>query len=100
MEQVREREGIGARDYRELYDWSIAQPEAFWRAVWSFTDVIGDTGDEVLRHRDRMPGAQWFPQARLNFAENCLRRRDSAVALVFWGEDRARRSLTYADLYG
>jgi acetoacetyl-CoA synthetase len=100
MEQVREREGIAARDYRELYDWSIAQPEAFWRAVWSFTDVIGDTGDEVLRHRDRMPGAQWFPEARLNFAENCLRRRDSAVALVFWGEDRARRSLTYADLYG
>ena len=99
MAQVREREGVAARDYRQLYDWSIAQPEAFWRALWSFAEVIGESGDEVLRRGERMPGAQWFRQARLNFAENCLRRRDGTAAMVFWGEDRARRTLTYADLY-
>jgi acetoacetyl-CoA synthetase len=46
-----------------------------------------------------MPGVQWFPEARLNFAENLLCRRDDAQAIVFWGENRVRRSLSYAGLY-
>ena len=46
-----------------------------------------------------MPGARWFPDARLNFAENLLRRRDHDTALVFWGENKVRRKLTFAELY-
>jgi acetoacetyl-CoA synthetase len=99
MTVVRECCGVDARDYTQLYDWSIAEPEAFWRTVWSFTDVIGESGETVLTERHRMPGAQWFPQARLNFAENLLRRRDDGVAIVFRGEDRANSTLTYAALY-
>ena len=48
---------------------------------------------------DRMPGARWFPEARLNFSENLLRRRDDADAIVFWGEDRVRRRLSHRQLY-
>ena len=83
-------------DYAELYAWSIREPEAFWQAVWSFCDVVGDPGERVVVDKDRMPGARWFPDARLNFAENLLRRRDDATALVFRGEDRVRSSVTYA----
>jgi acetoacetyl-CoA synthetase len=46
-----------------------------------------------------MPGARWFPQARLNFAENLLRRRDADTAIVFWGENKVRRRLTFAEVY-
>jgi acetoacetyl-CoA synthetase len=53
----------------------------------------------VLKDGNKMPGAQWFPEARLNFSENLLRRRDDADAIVFWGEDQVRRRLSYHELY-
>ena len=100
MAQVRDRHGISARDYGELYRWSIEEPEQFWQALWSYAGVIAETqGDRVLIDRERMPGARWFPDARLNFAQNLLRRRDEAIALVFWGEDRVKRSVSYAELH-
>jgi acetoacetyl-CoA synthetase len=92
--------GAQCSDYPSLYAWSVQEPEAFWQAVWNFCGVIGGMGNgPYLEGRDRMPGARWFPNARLNFAENLLRRRDSETALVFWGEDAVRRRLTYAELY-
>src|SRR4051812_16223306 len=90
MRVLREKHGVHATDYASLYEWSITEPERFWTALWSFAGVIGDMGSEVLIEPQRMPGAQWFPQARLNFAENLLRRRDHTLALVFRGEDRVR----------
>jgi acetoacetyl-CoA synthetase len=100
MAGVRNRHGVDARDYASLYAWSIAQPEAFWTALWDYAEVIAETrGERILVDGDRMPGARWFPDARLNFAENLLRRRDAETALVFWGEERVRSRLTYAELY-
>jgi acetoacetyl-CoA synthetase len=90
--QVRSEWGVEAPDYASLHRWSIEAPEAFWQAVWSFCGVIGDGGDgRVVDHADQMPGAVWFPEARLNFAENLLRRRDDSPALIFQGEDQVRR---------
>jgi acetoacetyl-CoA synthetase len=100
MRDVRERLGVEARDYPSLYDWSITDPQAFWSSLWSYAGVIGERGEgEVLLHGDRMPGAKWFPAARLNFAENLLRVRGDTVALHFRGEDRVRSSFTYRELY-
>ncbi|HZF36401.1 MAG TPA: acetoacetate--CoA ligase [Candidatus Angelobacter sp.] len=100
MAKVGEQWGVAAGSYRDLYGWSIAQPEQFWKSVWSFCGVIADTqGDVALGNPKRMPGAQFFPQARLNYAENLLRRRDETEALVFWGEDKVKRRLTYDQLY-
>jgi len=92
--------GLRFDDYRSLHQWSIDNPEDFWTAVWDFTGVIAaERGGTILRDGDRMPGAQWFPDARLNFAENLLRRRDDAPAVVFRGEDQVERSLGYGELY-
>jgi acetoacetyl-CoA synthetase len=91
--------GVRAQDYAALHRWSVTEPERFWSAVWSFTGVIGAPGAEVLRHRERMPGAEWFPEARLNFAENLLRRRDAQPALVFRGETGLRRAYSFAELH-
>jgi acetoacetyl-CoA synthetase len=100
MRQIARDFGVVMRTYEELYAWSIAEPERFWRAAWSYCGVVATTqGERVLVDGDRMPGARWFPEARLNFAENLLQRRDSATALVFWGEDRIRSSVTYGELY-
>ncbi len=100
IDEVRRRHGLKIDDYAGLYDWSIREPEAFWCAVWSFCGVIAETaGERTLVHKHRMPGARWFPDARLNFAENLLRRRDEGTALVFWGEEQVRSRLSYRELY-
>jgi acetoacetyl-CoA synthetase len=90
----------GQADMAALYRWSIAEPEAFWRKVWSFAGVIGDGPGKIgIANPGKMPGAQFFPEARLNYAENLLRRRDGADAIVFRGEDKVRRRLTHRQLY-
>ena len=97
---ARERWGVAARDHAELHQWSVAEPAQFWQSVWSFCGVIGDTGNgPALVDGRRMPGARWFPAARLNYAENLLRRRDRSPAIVFWGEDRLKSEVTCAELY-
>jgi acetoacetyl-CoA synthetase len=96
---VRFMHEAGQSDYAALHRWSVEQAEAFWNRLWDFCGVIGEKGDATLVDGQRMPGARWFPRGRLNFAENLLRRRDSGDALVFWGEDRIKRRLTYEQLH-
>ncbi len=89
----------GHATYGDLWQWSVDQPEAFWSTVWDFCGAVGEKGSDILADGDKMPGARWFPQARLNFAENLLQRRDQDDALVFWGEDKVKRRLSRAGLY-
>ncbi len=90
---------LGQADYDALWQYSVNQPEAFWSKLWDFCGAVGEKGQEILVDRDKMPGARWFPQARLNYAENLLQQRDAAEALVFWGEDKTKRRMTRAELY-
>ncbi len=95
-----ERRGGRFDDYPALHRWSVDQREDFWALVWEFCEVIGERGSErVLVDGERMPGARWFPDARLNFAENLLRRRDHAPAILFKGEGRALERWSFAELY-
>ncbi len=89
----------GFDSYEALWQWSVDRPEAFWPLVWDFCGAIGERGNAVLEHGDRMPGAIWFPQAKLNYAENLLRLRDDGDALVFWGEGKVKRRLSRGQLY-
>ncbi len=86
-------------DYQSLYRFSIESPRAFWRAVWEFCGVLGTAGERTAINLDRMPGASWFPDASLNFAENLLRYRDDRDALVFVSETGITSQLSYKDLY-
>ena len=102
MRAVNARWNADCSDYFSLWRWSVAQPEAFWTSVWDECGALGERGDAVLENGDKMPGARWFPQARLNYAENLLRgagARDEADALVFWGEDKVKRRLSHQDLH-
>jgi len=90
---------LDVADYAALHRFSCAEPERFWRGVWDFCGVVGEPGATVLVDGDRMPGARFFPDARLNFAENLLRRHDAGDALVFWGEDKVKGRLSWAELY-
>ena len=88
-------------DYASLWQWSTDESEAFWREVWDFAGVVGTRGERTLVDPTLMPGARWFPDARLNFAENLLTRRaadDTGDSLVFRGEDRLVRRVSHAEL--
>jgi len=86
--------------YAPLYQWSIDNIPDFWAATWEFVEINASRPyDQVIDDVKKMPGAQWFSGSRLNFAENLLRFRDDQTALVFRGEDRVARKMTYATLY-
>ncbi len=99
-----------AHDHAALWRWSVAHPERFWPAVWRFAGVVADAReggsawDAVVRGLERMAppdaslGPRWFTGARLNFAENLLRHRGSAPAIVSWDERGRRASLTRDDV--
>ena len=86
--------------YDELHRYSTEQAGEFWSALWDFAHVAGDKGSApYLVDGDSMPGARFFPQARLNFAENLLRHaKGEADALVFWGEDKVKRRVSRQEL--
>ena len=112
LEAVRAGHGAdaGIENYHDLWAWSVAHPDQFWPAVWSFCGVIsaelpgGRCWDAVVTGLDRMAppdpelGPRWFLGARLNFAENLLCHRDDRDALVFWNELGRRRALTFGEL--
>ncbi len=81
--------------YAQLHAWSITDPERFWRAVWEDCGLKGDPGTQGLMDGEQMPGAQFFPDGRLNVAENLIEHgQPSDEALVFWSEDGRRASWT------
>jgi acetoacetyl-CoA synthetase len=98
MRHASAKTGRDLANYSDLYRYSIDQPSEFWRDVWTFCGIRGEMGDRLVENPHTMPGARFFPDARLNFAENLLRRRDDTPALTFNGEGR-RRIVTCAELY-
>ena len=84
-------------EYPTIWRWSVDAPAAFWRQVWQSCGVIGEMGTTVLVDGDAMPGARWFPEAHLNYAQNLLQ-HDLAEAIVFWGEDGTQRRYSSAEL--
>ena len=95
---LRERAGRGFADYAALHEFSIRHKAQFWEAVWEFCEVRGHRGERAVIDDDRMPGARFFPDARLNFAENVLRRDDHAPAIIAETEQGGRRTVTFAEL--
>jgi acetoacetyl-CoA synthetase len=97
--QVVRKRHLDLNSYPEFYQWSIDQPEEFWSDVWETCGVIASRkGSTVLVDGGKMPGAKWFPEARLNIAENMMRRGDRGDAFVFWDERGFQRRVSYSDL--
>ncbi|MCF8091672.1 MAG: acetoacetate--CoA ligase [Desulfotignum sp.] len=100
MTIVNEKYNKNFTDYTQLWEWSVENLEDFWATAWDFLDIkVSAPYEQVIQDKDKMPGAKFFPGAKLNFAQNLLRFKDDRTALVFKGEDAVRRTLTYSQLY-
>jgi acetoacetyl-CoA synthetase len=87
----------GCASYEELWRWSVDDLEGFWTAIWDFF-AVGERSGPVLATRD-MPGARWFPEVELNYAEQIFRDRDDdAPAILHASESRALSTWTWGDL--
>ena len=95
------RTGLDLSDYSALHQWSVDSPESFWELVWEVCEVIGDRSERRGTSRAgaqagvEFSEARFLPEARLNFAENLLRRRGPETAVVFIGESGERRELSF-----
>jgi acetoacetyl-CoA synthetase len=89
MQWCSDRAGRDFADYDAFHDWSVEDRGAFWSAVWDYCGVKGEKGERLLTDGDVMLGARFFPDARLNFAENLLPRAGEDDAMIFRGEDKA-----------
>ncbi|NQW01020.1 MAG: acetoacetate--CoA ligase [Rhodospirillales bacterium] len=92
--------GVELSNTDQLSDFSVREMEKFWRSLVEFADLNGQSwaGPELV-DKEKLPGAKWFPEARFNYAENLLKRRDDADAFVFWGEDKVKRRMSFSQLY-
>jgi acetoacetyl-CoA synthetase len=99
MRKAAERFPRKLERFQDLHEFSLSEPSAFWKLLWDVCGVKGEVGDGPYAiDVDRMPGGRFFPNARLNFAENLLARDGEDTALVFWGEDKVKRRLSWSDL--
>lgn len=92
------RTGLALSDTDDLHAWSVADPATFWDSIWDYCGVVGEKGAARLADADLMPGARFFPDARLSYAENVLRQTGPGDAIVFRGEDKAESRLSHDGL--
>jgi len=100
LNRIYKKYNLPDNEYYTIHNWSVGNTADFWAEIWDFCEVkYSKPYENVIDDPKKMPGAKWFSGAKLNFAENMLRRKDSHKAIIFWGETSVKRELTYAELY-
>ncbi len=96
---VEDRVGRPLPTYADLWQWSVDDIEGFWASIWDFFEVQASTPYERVLGRREMPGTEWFPGARLNYAEHVFRGKDDgAVAILAAGEERPLQEVSWGEL--
>ncbi len=85
-------------EYQDIWSWSVNNIESFWSLIWDFSQIKGSKGTKISANLGEMPGAKFFPEAKLNYAENLLRSPDSSLAIEEFREDGFSKELTRKEL--
>lgn len=97
---VERSQGKSFKNYSELHKWSVDFLPEFWASIWEYAPVIhSQKYEHVLIRGKRFQDSRFFPGARLNFAENLLRKQDDSIAIFYRGESGAEAKLTYSELF-
>ncbi|WP_042051282.1 acetoacetate--CoA ligase [Aeromonas dhakensis] len=98
MAEVNRFHGLQLHSYAQLYQWSVEKTTRFWPLVWQHCGVKGELGNIVAENRQEMQHTRWFPDSRLNFAENLLRRQDDTPAIISRIEGSPSQTLSWREL--
>ena len=99
QQQIEKRYPLPDTSYTALQRWSVRNIEAFWQELWDFVMPQVSQKPQSVLSNNNMLDAQWFEGAKLNFAENLLKKRNDEIALVFANETGLHQQLTFEQLY-
>jgi acetoacetyl-CoA synthetase len=98
--KVNKKYEVDLKNWFDLYDWSIDNPNSFWQFFSEYSQIkFSDKKGDILQNQDDFINSKWFASYKLNFAQNLLTNKTDNTAIIFWGEDKIRQTLSYKELY-
>ena len=85
--------------FKELWQWSVKNPEEFWSKFWDYSKIIGDKGSEIIKKDEIFNKSKFFPDSKLNYAENILKKKSNDIAINFLSEKGFEENITWNNLY-
>ena len=99
MNKINEKNNLYLTSFDDLYNWSIKNKTSFWSSIWDFFDIVGSKGSSpYINPVNQMPGSKFFPNGKLNYAENMLLGNVSGAAIIFKSEDKIRKEVSWKEL--
>jgi acetoacetyl-CoA synthetase len=86
-------------NFKKLWEWSVSNPEKFWSKFWDYSKIIGDKGEEIIRKDKIFNKTKFFPDSRLNYSENILKKRNNEIAINFLSESGFEENISWKLLY-
>jgi len=86
-------------DFKNLWEWSVKNPEIFWSKFWDFSKIVGDKGNEVIRKDKIFNKTKFFPNSKINYSENLIKKRTKDIAINFLSEKGFEEKISWEDLY-
>ena len=86
-------------DFKNLWEWSVKNPEIFWSKFWDFSKIVGDKGSEVIRKDKNFNKTKFFPNSKINYSENLIKKRTKDTAINFLSEKGFEEKISWEDLY-
>ncbi len=87
------------QNFKELWKWSINNPHEFWSKFWDYSKIIGDKGKEVIKYNKIFNKTQFFPDSKINYTENILKKKSSDLAISFLSEKGFEEEISWYELY-
>ena len=85
-------------DFNKIWKWSVDNPKIFWKSIWDFTKVKGDLGNTLLKESNIFYKNRFFPDARLNYAKNLLKKNNEKKSIIFKSENGYKTALSWENL--
>ena len=85
--------------FKDIWNWSIKNPKIFWSNFWDFSKIIGDKEGEIIKENKVFNKTKFFPNSKLNYTENILKKKNDTVAISFLSENGYEESITWKHLY-
>ena len=86
-------------NFKDLWKWSIKNPEEFWSKFWDYSKIIGEKGKEIIKKNKTFNQTKFFPDSKINYTENILKKKTNEIAIHFLSETGFEESITWHDLY-
>ena len=86
-------------NFKTFWKWTVDHPEEFWSKFWDYSKIIGDKGKEIIKYNKIFNETKFFPDSKLNYAENILKKKTSEVAINFLSEKGFEEEITWDQLY-